>query len=283
MNSVLAVEKLTKVFGNGCPDCLGGVGDGQEGNGQEGNTCPRCGSVVACAGVGFEILRGEILGLVGESGSGKSTVLRCIYLDLQPDAGCIRFGGPPGIVVRAGEVVDMEVRRELRWRRMGMVYQDPKAGLRLDVTAGGNIAERLLAADFRHVGAMRKRASGLLSRTEIPLNRLDDLPRYFSGGMQQRVQIAKALANNPELLLLDELTTGLDVSVQAQILDLIKSIQRSTGVSMLLVSHDLRVIRMLAHRTLVMKNGRLVEAGLTDQILEDPQHPYTQLLVNCMA
>jgi len=112
---------------------------------------------------------------------------------------------------------------------------------------------------------------------------MDDFPRNFSGGMQQRVQIAKAMANNPELLLLDELTTGLDVSVQAQIMDLIKEIQRDTNIAMVLISHDLRVVRLLSQRILVMKNGRIVEQGLTDQILEDPQHEYTQLLVNCIV
>jgi putative phosphonate transport system ATP-binding protein len=273
MESMLAVKELTKVFGPGCAYCLECTGD-TVGT----NVCPHCRSVVACAGVSFDVMRGEILGLVGESGSGKSTVLQCVHLDLDPDSGYIRLNGYPCNLLCA----DMETRRELRQRRMGMVYQDPKLGLRMDVSAGGNIAERMLAVGDRHVGTMRMRSLTLLTRTEIPASRMDDSPRFFSGGMQQRVQIAKALANNPDLLLLDELTTGLDVSVQAQILDLIKDIQRSTGVSMLLVSHDLRVIRMLAQRTLVMKCGRLVESGLTDQLLEDPQHPYTQLLVSCI-
>jgi putative phosphonate transport system ATP-binding protein len=110
--------------------------------------------------------------------------------------------------------------------------------------------------------------------------RLDDLPAHFSGGMQQRVQISKAIANHPPLLFLDEVTTGLDVSVQAKVLDLIRELQQELGVAMIVVSHDLSVIRMLTDRTLVMKNGRIVEKGLTDQILQDPQHPYTQLLVS---
>ncbi len=273
MSVVLQVEGLTKVYGTGCPRCLELTGDGAG-----TNTCPRCGSVVACAGVSFEVLEGEILGLVGESGSGKSTVLQCIYLDVEATSGHVRLRGHPGNVLAA----DRESRRELRRKRMGMVYQDPQRGLHLDVTAGGNIAERLLEVGYRHVGAIRTRAASLLACTEIPVERMDDLPRHFSGGMQQRVQIAKALANNPQLLLLDELTNGLDVSVQAQILDLIKDIQRQTGVSIVLVSHDLRVVRLLAHRTMVMKNGRVVESGLTDQLMEDPQHPYTQLLVNCV-
>ena len=113
----------------------------------------------------------------------------------------------------------------------------------------------------------------------IPLSRAKDAPRLFSGGMQQRVQIAKALSNNPPILLLDEVTTGLDLSVQAAVLDLIQQIRRDFDVSMLVVSHDLGVIRMLADRTLVMLDGRIIESGLTDQILEDPQHSYTQQLV----
>jgi putative phosphonate transport system ATP-binding protein len=119
----------------------------------------------------------------------------------------------------------------------------------------------------------------LFEQVHMPVRRMDEIARFFSGGMQQRVQLAKALAPAPRLLLLDEPTSGLDVSVQASVLDLIATLQRQTGVSMLIVSHDLGVIRLLTHRTLVMKFGRLVEQGLTDQILEDPQHPYTQQLV----
>ena len=130
---------------------------------------------------------------------------------------------------------------------------------------------------------MREKAGDYLARTEVPLDRMDHLPAYFSGGMQQRVQIAKALANSPSLVLLDELTTGLDVSVQAGVLDLVRDIQRQYGLAPIVVSHDLAVIRLLADRTLVMKKGRVVEAGLTDQVLEDPQHPYTQLLVSSAA
>jgi putative phosphonate transport system ATP-binding protein len=111
---------------------------------------------------------------------------------------------------------------------------------------------------------------------------MDDLPAYFSGGMQQRVQISKAIANNPPLLFLDEITSGLDVSVQAKVLDLIRGLQHEMGIAMIVVSHDLSVIRMLTDRTLVLKNGRIVERGLTDQILQDPQHEYTQLLVSSL-
>lgn len=126
---------------------------------------------------------------------------------------------------------------------------------------------------------IRQRAKDLLERTEVAINRMDESPSNFSGGMQQRVQISKALATNPPLLFLDEVTTGLDLSVQARILDLILELQQELGITMIAVTHDLGVIRLLASRTMVMKYGRVVESGLTDQILEDPQHAYTQRLV----
>jgi putative phosphonate transport system ATP-binding protein len=150
----------------------------------------------------------------------------------------------------------------------------------MGISAGGNIAERLLAAGWRHVGRMRERASDLLHTTEVPVDRMDEPPKTFSGGMQQRVQIAKALSNEPMVLLLDEVTTGLDVSVQARVLDLLRKLQQRLQTATIVVSHDLSVIRLLTIRTLVMRHGHIVEQGLTDQILEDPQHPYTQLLVN---
>ncbi len=144
---------------------------------------------------------------------------------------------------------------------MGIVYQDARKGLRLAISAGGNIAERLLAVEWRRVDAIRARPSDLLERTELSLDRMDDMPAQFSGGMQQRVQIAKALANEPRLLLLDEMTTGLDLSVQAGVIDLVRDIQQQSGLAMIVVSHDLSVIRLLAGRTLVMRQGRVVEAG----------------------
>jgi putative phosphonate transport system ATP-binding protein len=238
--------------------------------------------IVACEDVSFDLYHGEVLGIVGESGSGKSTVLQCLFQDVTPTSGeayLASFAGGARSIWDA----DRRERRRLRTHDMSMVYQNPRQGLNLMVTAGGNIAERLLAAEWRKVADIRAKASDYLSRTEVPLDRMDDFPAFFSGGMQQRVQIAKALANNPALVLLDELTTGLDVSVQAGVLDLVRDIQHRLGMTAIVVSHDLGVIRLLADRTLVMKDGHVVEAGLTDQILEDPQHPYTQLLVNCVT
>ena len=259
----LEVNNLTKIYGSRCPDCIEKTGPD---HGR--NVCPVCGSVVACADITFEVMPGEILGIVGESGSGKSTIVRCLHFDMEP-TGCENIF-----------LLNSQRKRAVRNQHLGMVYQNPQMGLRLDVTAGGNIAEKLLAAGWQNVGKIRDRGGLLLKRTEIPLERMDEAPRNFSGGMQQRVQIAKALANDPDVLLLDELTTGLDVSVQARILDLIKEIRRSTDAAMILITHDLGVIKLLSERTIVLKDGRIVEMGLTDQILEDPQHEYTQLLVN---
>jgi len=234
----------------------------------------RYGPRVGCADVGFEVRPGEVLGIVGESGSGKSTVLRCLYLDTMVDAGSVRLAGEELTGVDAAR------RRWLRSFAIGMVYQDATRALDLGVSAGGNVAERLLAADWRHVGKIRGRGRDLLARVEVADDRVDDLAETYSGGMRQRLQLARAMANEPPLLLLDEPTSSLDVHVQAAILDLVKEVQAQTGVAMVVVSHDLGVIRLLAHRTLVMFRGRVVESGITEQVLEDPQDPYTQLLVS---
>ncbi len=274
---LLSVRGLTKRHGRGCENCIRLTGPQAN-----TNACPECGAIIACADVDLDVYEGEVLGVVGESGSGKSTVLQCLFQDLLPtsgDAFLRSFADGKRSMFEANS----RERRELRNRLLAMVYQNPRDGLNLMVTAGGNIAERLLAVDWRNVAAMREKASDYLSRTEVPLDRMDHMPAYFSGGMQQRVQIAKALANNPSLVLLDELTTGLDISVQAGVLDLVRDIQRQYGLSAIVVSHDLSVIRLLADRTIVMKMGRIVEAGITDQVLEDPQHPYTQLLVSSAA
>jgi len=273
---VLNVRNLTKLYGQGCPQCFDNTGPAYG-----SNICPVCGSIVACHNISFDLVQGEILGIVGESGSGKSTLVRCLYFDEDASSGESYLA-----VYQDGQVNLLQEtsqrKRYVRNHLMGMVYQNPLLGIKPHFTAGGNVAEKLLTADIYNYHAIRERAADLLSRTEVPLARMDDFPAHFSGGMQQRVQIAKALANNPPLLFLDEITTGLDVSVQAKVLDLVKEIQRELGIAMVVVSHDLGVIRMLSDRTAVMKNGRMVEIGLTDQIMEDPQHQYTQLLVHSM-
>ncbi len=268
----LSVRHLSKRFGAGCPHCL--APDAR----LERNVCPVCGTVHAVRDASLEVYPAEIVGIVGESGSGKSSLMKCLYFDERATAGDVRAmpydGGRENLLG-----LSPQKKRLVRNAVLGMVYQNPYLGLRMDFSSLSNIAEQMIAAGERRVGAMRSRGEELLERVNIPLSRMKDAPRQFSGGMQQRVQIAKALSNNPPILLLDEVTTGLDLSVQAAVLDLIQQIRRDFDVSMLVVSHDLGVIRMLADRTLVMLDGRVVESGLTDQILEDPQHAYTQQLV----
>ena len=148
------------------------------------------------------------------------------------------------------------------------------------MTGGGNVAGKLLAAGEREFETVRERAQHLFGRTEIPVDRMDDPVRTYSGGMQRRVQIARALATDPSVVVLDEPTTGLDASVQARVLDTFRRVQREHDVAAVVVSHDLGVVRLLADRTLVMRHGRVVEAGLTDRVMEDPHHEYTQTLTN---
>jgi putative phosphonate transport system ATP-binding protein len=273
---VLSVRGLTRIHGGGCPRCRELTGDAAG-----RNTCPACGAIVAIAGLDLDLWPGEILGVMGESGSGKSSLVRLVHLDDRPTAGSAVFRErtATGTVERDLFALDGAEGRRLRNQAFGMVHQNPHLGLNFAVSAGGNIAERLLCAGSRSYAAIRERALGLLDRTEVPRGRIDHAPAAFSGGMQQRLQIARALAPEPQLLLLDEVTTGLDLSVQARILDLILAIQHETGVAMIVVTHDLGVVRLLAGRTIVLRHGRVVERGLTDQILEDPQHPYTQQLV----
>lgn len=272
MDKILEVEGLSKLYGPGCNECFELTGPAFD-----TNICPRCGSIVAAHNVSFNLFKGEILGIMGESGSGKSTAVKCLNFDQQPTTGrALFFDGDQQHDLFG---LNKAQQRRLSNQRFGMVYQNPHLGLNFDISAGGNIAERLLMSGFNHYADIRDRARDLLSRTEVLTARMDELPKNFSGGMQQRVQIAKALATLPPLLFLDEVTTGLDLSVQAAILDLILEIQQALHTAMIVVTHDLGVIRLLAGRTLVMKYGRVIESGLTDQILEDPQHAYTQRLV----
>lgn len=148
------------------------------------------------------------------------------------------------------------------------------------MSAGGNIGERLMAIGARHYGHIRTTAGQWLQEVEIPPSRIDDLPTTFSGGMQQRLQIARNLVTQPKLVFMDEPTGGLDVSVQARLLDLLRGTVVELNLAVVIVTHDLGVARLLANRLLVMKQGQVVESGLTDRVLDDPHHPYTQLLVS---
>lgn len=275
-NWLLRVRNLTKIFGEVTP----GVCE-RTGPKFNSNICPETGAVVACSNISFDLYPGEVLGVVGESGSGKSTLVQMLYFDQPATSGEAYFRSLEDAEANIFDLSNQR-KRYVRNHLMGMVYQNPRDGLNFRFSSGGNIAEKLLMAGVFHVGKIRIRATDLLNHTEVPVKRMDESPVRFSGGMQQRVQIAKAIANNPPLLLLDEVTSGLDVSVQAKVLDLIRSLQEELGISMIVVSHDLGVIRMLTDRTMVLKHGQIVEQGLTDQILQDPQHGYTQLLVSSL-
>lgn len=234
----------------------------------------RYGSRIGCADVSFSLYPGEVLGIVGESGSGKSTLLSCLAGHLNPDLGRIRYDGRDVLAMAEAE------RRRLARSEWAFVHQNPRDGLRMGVSAGGNVGERLMAVGARHYGQIREKATDWLGRVEIAADRIDDRPSAFSGGMQQRLQIARNLVTAPRLVFMDEPTGGLDVSVQARLLDLLRGLVRDLGLSVVIVTHDLAVVRLLADRLMVMKSGRVVENGLTDQVLDDPQHGYTQLLVS---
>nr|WTB30930.1 ATP-binding cassette domain-containing protein [Streptomyces sp. NBC_00830] len=266
---VLTLAGLGMGFGPGCPACLAGTGP-DVGT----NRCAVCGTVVALHGVSFEVGSGEVLAVVGESGSGKTTLLRCVNLDTVPDTGRITIAGV-GDPHREGVS-----RRRLQAGTVVMVHQNAlAAGLWPDLGAASNVAERSLAAGARHFATVRDDARRLLEAMEVDTARHDDQLRTFSGGMRQRVQLARALMAEPTVLLLDEPTTGLDPSVQAALLDVIQRAVDTVRGATVIVSHDLQVVRLLADRVIVLRHGRVVEAGLTDQVLTDPHHPYTQLLV----
>lgn len=234
----------------------------------------RYGARVGCAEVSFDLFPGEVMGIVGESGSGKSTLLSCLAGHLAPDAGTVSYGGQDVLAMAETE------RRRLSRTEWAFVHQNPRDGLRMGVSAGGNVGERLMAVGARNYGAIREAATDWLGRVEIAADRIDDRPSAFSGGMQQRLQIARNLVTGPRLVFMDEPTGGLDVSVQARLLDLLRGLVRDLGLSVIIVTHDLAVVRLLADRLMVMKGGRVVEHGLTDQVLDDPQDAYTQLLVS---
>ena len=232
-----------------------------------------------CQDINFKVYPGEVLAIVGESGSGKSTLLNSLCGRAEPDSGKVIYHDTQEQPQSLYDIT--EARRRLLMRTdLGLVHQNPRDGLRLRVTAGGNISERLMAVGNRHYGQLRQVSESWLEEVEIETDRIDDQPRTFSGGMQQRLQIARTLVTSPRLVFMDEPTGGLDVSVQARILDLIRKLVREYNLCVVLVTHDLAVARLLAHRMIVMKDSRIVERGLTDQILDDPQHPYTQLLVS---
>src|SRR6516164_7293910 len=237
------------------------------------------GTLAALADVDVDLWPGEVLAIVGESGSGKTTLLNVLSGRLPPDAGQVWFRRQDNRLadVHAMRAPELRALHRSEW---GFVHQDPRQNLRMNVSAGGNVGERLMAQGARHYGNIREQALDWLTQVEIDADRIDDMPRTFSGGMLQRLQIARTLVTHPRLVFMDEPTGALDVSVQARLLDLIRSLVTRLKIAVVLATHDIGVARLLAHRIMVMQRGRVVETGLTDQVLDDPQHPYTQLLVS---
>ena len=239
----------------------------------------RYGARLACAEVSLDIHEGEVLAVVGESGSGKTTLLRLLSAQIEATSGDVFYRMRDGITRNLAALGEAE-RRFLFRTDWGYVHQDAALGLRMGVSAGANVGERMMAVGARHYGGIRDTASTWLARVEIDPGRIDDTPQTYSGGMRQRLQIARNLVTSPRLVFMDEPTGGLDVSVQARLLDLLRGLVAELRLAAIVVTHDLAVARLLSHRILVMKDGRVIETGLTDQVLDDPREPYTQLLVS---
>ncbi len=208
-----------------------------------------------CQEVDFDLYPGEVLGIVGESGSGKSTLLSLLSGRCPPDAGTVAYrdDGDRWLDLYAASEAE---RRTLLRTEWGFVEQNPRDGLRMGVSAGANIGERLMAQGVRHYGRLRQAGLDWLEQVEIDPLRIDDLPRTFSGGMQQRLQIARNLVSAPRLVFMDEPTGGLDVSVQARLLDLLRGLVRELDLAVVIVTHDLAVARLLADRLMVMRRSR---------------------------
>ena len=237
------------------------------------------GRQLGCRDVSFSLYEGEVLAVVGESGSGKTTLLQLLSTQLAPSAGRVRYRLRDGVTRDLADLGEAE-RRFLFRTDWGYVHQDAALGLRMNVSAGANVGERLMAVGWRHYGRIRGTAVAWLDRVEIETDRIDDPPLVYSGGMRQRLQIARNLVTQPRLVFMDEPTGGLDVSVQARLLDLLRGLVTELGLAAVIVTHDLAVARLLSHRIMVMKGGEVIEQGLTDQVLDDPREPYTQLLVS---
>lgn len=240
----------------------------------------RRGVLTALNGVSFDIMPGEVLGMVGESGAGKSLTGASIIGLLEPPG---RIAG--GEILLKGERIDNlspDAMRKVRGRRIGMVFQDPLTSLNPLYTVAKQLTETIMTHLPVSAAEARQRAIALLDRVGIPAaaRRIDDYPHHFSGGMRQRVVIALALCAEPELVIADEPTTALDVSVQAQIIDLIKEICAERNSAVMLITHDMGVIAETADRVAVMYAGRVAEIGPVARVIGAPQHPYTRGLMD---
>jgi peptide/nickel transport system ATP-binding protein len=228
-------------------------------------------TVRAVDGVGFDVAPGEAFGLVGESGCGKSTVARAVLRLIEPDAGTVHFAG---IDVRAARGAALKALR----RRMQIVFQDPYSSLNPRRRIVSTLTEPMRVHGLARGAASLTRARALLDEVGLPASALDRYPHEFSGGQRQRLGIARALAVEPQLLVADEPVSALDVSVQAQVLLLLRDLRQRRGLSFLFVSHDLAVVRWFCARLAVMYLGRIVESGSTAEVFRAPLHPYTQVL-----
>ena len=237
------------------------------------------GSVRAVDGVSFVLGEDEVLGIVGESGSGKSVSMMSVMRLLDEHAaeveGEVRFGGRDLIRLSRSEM------QEVRGSQIAMVFQDPMSSLNPVYTVGWQLAEQIRAHEAIGARGARERVVELLRSVGIPdpERRVDDYPHQFSGGMRQRVMIAMALSCDPQVLIADEPTTALDVTIQAQILELIGALRERTRMSVVLITHDMGVVAGIADRIVVMYAGRVIEEGPTRAVFRDPQHPYTWSLL----
>jgi len=243
----------------------------------------RRGKALVLNGVDFELRAGETLCVVGESGCGKSmTALALLRLIPSPpgriSAGRVLFQGEDLVAA------SMERMREVRGNRISMIFQEPMTSLNPVLTVGDQIGESLRLHAGLDAGAARTRSIAMLKQVGIPApdRRVDEYPHQLSGGMRQRVMIAMALACRPDILIADEPTTALDVTVQAQIFDLLRELQRDKGTAILLITHDMGAVAEMADRVMVMYAGRLIEQGTTEQVLGQPGHPYTRGLIDCL-
>ena len=231
--------------------------------------------VRAVDGVNFSVAPGEAFGLVGESGCGKSTVARALLRLIEPDAGRVHFAGVD--VLAAGGAALIALRR-----RMQIIVQDPYSSLNPRRTIGRTLAEPLEVHGVAHGAAARARVIALLEEVGLPSSAMARYPHEFSGGQRQRIGIARALALGPKLIVADEPVSALDVSIQAQVINLLQDLQRERQLSYLFISHNLAVVEHISHRIAVMYLGRIVEYATTKQIFTNGQHPYTEALLSAV-